>query len=193
MSELEIHGKVQCPYAWRARIAARLKDVVYEWIPHDVDAKERDPRAAQHNPDERSPLLHEDGFTLVESLVIAQYLDESRPSQGARLVPDDARARAALRVQLAQLDALMLPHPFTPPLPPEKKKKLDGARDLVEKLLGDGRAFLGGDAPNLLDVSAWPALAAHAHEGVAMHDKTRAYWERVKQHVAFAATKPQSP
>ena len=33
-------------------------------------------------------------------------------------------------------------------------------------------------------------FAGHEHEGIAMHDKTRAYWERAKQHDAFASTKP---
>jgi len=65
---LEIHGKQECPFAWRVRLTAREKGIAFEWIPHD--ARSPDPRASQHNPQQRSPLLWDEGFPLVESLVI---------------------------------------------------------------------------------------------------------------------------
>ena len=94
---LEIHGKHDCPFAWRVRLVAREKGVPYEWIAWDVDSP--DARAAQRNPEHRSPLLWDAGFALPESLVIAQYIDES--TDGRALLPRDLRERARMRLLLA--------------------------------------------------------------------------------------------
>jgi len=32
----EIHGKRECPFAWRIRLTAREKRLPFEWIPFDV-------------------------------------------------------------------------------------------------------------------------------------------------------------
>src|SRR5207244_7614258 len=100
-SMLEIHGKQECPFAWRVRLAAREKGIAFEWIPHDVGSP--DPRASQHNPQQRSPLLWDEGFPLVESLVIAQYIDESR--EGRALLPGRAKERARMRELTATVAA----------------------------------------------------------------------------------------
>ena len=83
---LEIHGKKDCPFAWRVRLTARQKAVDFDWLPYDVPVP--DPRTAEHNPERKSPLLWEDGFSLAESVIVAQYLDESR--EGRRLMPANA-------------------------------------------------------------------------------------------------------
>ena len=75
----EIHGKQDCPFAWRVRIVAREKGLPFEWIPFDVPRP--DPRAEKNNPERKSPKLVEDGFQLTESLVIAEYLDEAYPDR----------------------------------------------------------------------------------------------------------------
>lgn len=188
---VEIHGKIGCPFAWRARIAARLKGVAYEWLP--LDAATPDPRSAQHNPDKKSPLLWEDGFTLVESLVIAQYFDEAHASStsSASLMPKDARERAQTRLAVAELEKLLIPHDDGhAAVSPETKAKLDGALASLDKRLADGRAFLGGDAPGLADVSAWPSLALIAAAHVSLPERVRVYWDHARAHDAFTFTKP---
>ena len=72
--QIELHGKVACPYAWRTRLAAFEKGVSFDYIA--FDAPTPDPRAAQHNPEQRSPLLVHGEFRLTESGVIAQYIEE---------------------------------------------------------------------------------------------------------------------
>ena len=96
---LEIHGKRECPFAWRVRLVAREKGAPFEWVPYDVSSP--DARAGQHNPERRSPLLWDAGFTLPESIVIAEYLDETCP--GRALLPTAARTRAEARLLLATI------------------------------------------------------------------------------------------
>jgi glutathione S-transferase len=185
---LEIHGKVGCPFAWRVRIAARLKGAAYEWLALDADAP--DARSATHNPDKKSPLLWDDGFALIESTVIAQFIDESR--EGRALQPQDAKKRAQQRVALVEVNGLMVP-PRQVPAPPDIEKKIADGHAALEKKLADGRAFFDGEEPGMIDVHAWPALALHASRNIAIaegHAKLRAYWERSKAHDVYAFTKP---
>src|SRR5205807_7686116 len=72
---IEIHGKRECPFAWRVRICAREKGLPFEWIP--FDGPDPDPRAVRHKPEKKSPKRWEDGFELLESSVILRYLDEA--------------------------------------------------------------------------------------------------------------------
>ena len=185
---IEIHGKIGCPFAWRTRISARLKGVAFDWLPHDADAP--DARSAAHNPDKKSPLLYDDGFTLVESTVITQYIDESR--EGRALQPGDVKDRAKQRVALIEVAALMVSPPHVPS-PPDLDKKMNDAQAALEKRLADGRRFVDGDEPALVDVHVWPALALQASRNIAIpaeHAKVRAYWDRAKAHEAYGFTKP---
>src|SRR5438105_4044304 len=88
-----IRGKHECPFAWRVRIAAREKDLPFEWLPFDDDGTTW-----------KSPTLVEDGFQLTESLVIIQYLDEAYPSRPLQAL--GARERAQMRLRMHELAAL---------------------------------------------------------------------------------------
>src|SRR5687768_4565911 len=101
-SAVEIHGYITCPFAWRVRLAAAEKGIAAEFLPADVETP--DPRVAQHNPHEHSPLLFHDGLTLRESAVIIEYLDEA--FAGPALMPREARSRAELRLLAADLKGL---------------------------------------------------------------------------------------
>src|ERR1700694_4633085 len=96
---LEIHGKRGCPFAWRVRLAAREKGASFEWVPFDVPSP--DARALHHNPERRSPFLWDAGFTLVESIVIAEYIEES--CDGTALLPAGPKERAQARLLLTTL------------------------------------------------------------------------------------------
>lgn len=186
ITPLEIHGLGGCPFAWRARLAAALKGVAFEWLAHDAPTP--DERVAAHNPEKRSPLLWEDGFSLLESSVIAAYIDESR--DGRSLQPKDAKGKARARVAIVEVGGLMMPP--LPEIPPPVKKKVDDTLVALEKRLGDGRAFLDGDHPGLVDVHAWPGLALVVSKLAIpeVHAKTHAYWERSRTHAAYTSTKP---
>jgi len=173
---IEIHGKRECPYSWRVRLCAREKGLPYEWIPCDVP--DPDPRAAQRNPERKSPKLWDDGFELVESHVILQYLDEAHP--GAPLQPLGARARAQMRLRTCQLEGFE-----TYPL---DETKVVYAFGVLERALADGRAFLGGNGPDLSDISVWPFLAAL--EKFPRGKRAQEYWNRVRERDSLVATRP---
>jgi glutathione S-transferase len=173
---VEIHGYVTCPFAWRVRLAAAEKGVAADWIPCDVD--DPDPRSRAHNPEEHSPLLWSDGFSLLESQVIVHYLDEA--FDGPALMPEGPRARAELRLiaaQLASLDA------HTEPSRPVARRKTEPALRILERALQE-RPFLHGLEPGVADALSWPFLADLGVRGLL------SAYPRAAEYLALGAGRP---
>src|SRR5688572_14479802 len=181
--KVEIHGYLDCPFAWRVRLVAAEKGVTADFLPCDVD--EPDPRAAAHNPDEHSPLLYDGGFTLLESEVIMSYLDESRP--GRSLLPREARPRAELRLLATRLRSLDVHNERSRP---EARRRSTGALGVLEKALG-GRTFLHGEEPGHVDFLIWPFLADLQVRRLIDASDTpavSAYVTRLRTRTSFVAT-----
>jgi len=187
---LEIHGKRDCPFAWRVRLTARHKGIEFEWLPDDVPAP--DPRTAEHNPERKSPLRWEDGFALAESLVIVQYLDESR--EGRRLLPENARDRARARLLLATLVPKLEIVPGHAKSREAAMRKVREGHAALNRTLSDGRIWLGGDQPMLADLMIWPFLALQERDGAGISAElaqARAYWSRASELESLRATRPE--
>lgn len=187
--QIELHGKAGCPYAWRARLAAFEKGVSFDYIAFDVPNP--DPRA-QHNPDRRSPLLVHGELSLVESLVIAQYIEEAFP--GPALLPPEPAARALVRLDIAELGKLEADTRDGVVATPEVQRRIQQAYELLERKLAEGRSWLGGERPALSDLMIWPQLA-----GLQLKLKlsippelarAAAYYERAIRRDSFRETRP---
>lgn len=93
------------------RIALNLKGLAFESIPvhllRDGGMQHR-PEYARLNPLELVPTLVDDALTLVQSLAIIEYLEETRPEPP--LLPSNAHGRARVRA-LAQTIACEI-HPL---------------------------------------------------------------------------------
>lgn len=184
----EVHGKKDCPFAWRVRIAAREKGLPFEWLPYDVAAP--DARALAHNPEKKSPKLIEDGFELIESLVIIAYLDEANP--GTPLQPEDPRARALMRLRQRQLAQLEVHVGSGHPPDKAARDKVAQGYDALARMLRDGRQWLGGDRPDLSDIAAWPFLWKLDEAGLRLPEgAAAAYWARACTRDSLASTRPR--
>ena len=118
--------------AFRVRIALNLKDIAYE--PAFVHLRKNEQQAPEYlalNPEGLVPLLLIDGLKLTQSLAIAEYLDETRPTPP--LLPKAPAARARVRA-LAEAIACDI-HPI----------------DNLRVLRYLSRSFKAGDA----EIAAW--------------------------------------
>jgi glutathione S-transferase len=187
---IELHGKSRCPFFWRTRITAREKGIPFEALSCDVPHP--DPRVAAHNPDGRSPLFWHDGFSLIESAIILQYLDEA--FAGPPLQPADPQLRARMRLGVVELAGLMFDG--RKPLDDQTRAKTDAALRLLDRKLADGRPYLVGDQPTLGDIEVWPWLMLLATKGGISDDTAAAlphaaaYWQRVQARESFRETTP---
>ena len=185
----EIHGKRECPFAWRVRLTAREKGLSFEWIP--FDAHSPDARAARHNPRRRSPLLWDDGFVLEESLVIAEYLEES--GGGRALLPADAKERARARLLLATVVPGLEASPAHARDKDAEAQRARQGQTALDEALSDGRDWLGGTTPLLPDLMIWPFLALQESGGAPIArelSRARSYWNRAREHPSFIASRP---
>ncbi len=81
------------PRAFKVLALAAHLGIEYEKRIVDLTkGEQRRPEFAALNPNQRMPVLEEDGFVLWESNAILQYLADKKPASG--LLPTDTRARA---------------------------------------------------------------------------------------------------
>jgi maleylacetoacetate isomerase len=109
---MKLYSYFRSSAAYRARIALNLKGLAYDTVPvHLVrnGGHNRRPEFRAVNPQMRVPVLATDsGDTLIQSLAIIEYLDETHPDPP--FLPKDPIARAKVRA-LAELIACDI-HPL---------------------------------------------------------------------------------
>ncbi|MBX9774566.1 MAG: glutathione S-transferase family protein [Xanthobacteraceae bacterium] len=106
MLELFHHGSSVCA----AKVRLALGEKRLEWKGHYIDilkGEQFDPEYMKRNPKAVVPTLVHDGYTIVESTVICEYLDEIFPEPP--LKPADARGRAEMRLWTKAVDELLHP------------------------------------------------------------------------------------
>ncbi|KAM9354365.1 maleylacetoacetate isomerase isoform 2-T2 [Pholidichthys leucotaenia] len=94
-----LHGYFRSSCAWRVRIALALKGIEYDQVPVNLikdGGQQISEEYKKLNPMQQVPALEIDGITLFQSLAVIQYIDETRP--GPRLLPEDPKARAQVRI-----------------------------------------------------------------------------------------------
>ncbi len=80
---------------WRVRIALHEKGIEYETVETDLYTKGPTPEFLQLNPFAQIPVLDDDGFVIVESIAILEYVEEKHPYPA--LLSDDLQLRATTR------------------------------------------------------------------------------------------------
>jgi glutathione S-transferase len=149
------------------RIAAREKDLPFEWI-------------LSNDSHEKSPTLYEDGFRLTESLVIIGYLDEAHPGNDLQAL--GARERATMRVRTCELSLL------------EDDARAAEGYQALDRMLADERVWLGGNRPDLSDISIWPFLWKLGEAGWQIPPAFRraaTYWARACERESLISTRPR--
>lgn len=106
MLELYHHGSSVCA----AKVRLTLAEKGLEWKGHYVDILKGDQFDAAYmklNPKAVVPTLIHDGYPILESTVICEYLDEVFPE--VPLKPDNARDRAEMRLWTKAVDEMLHP------------------------------------------------------------------------------------
>ena len=190
---MKLHVAPPSPRAFKVLAVARQLGLDFELCPVDLlNGAQHQPEFVALNPNEKMPVLEDDGFVLWESNAITQYLASKKPETG--LLPTDARRRADVsRWQFwesAHWDpacATLIFERFVKqlfgqgdPSPAQIEKGEADVRRLGAVLDGwlRGRRFLCGDALTLADfsVGAWLNYADRAGYPIADFRELRRWY-----------------
>ena len=103
---LTLYDAPRCPYCARVRIVLAEKGVEFETI--EIDLNDRPAWIYEKNSTGRVPVVEEDGWTLPESVVIMEYLEERYPEPA--LLAADPADRALARLRIFRHDAFTAPY-----------------------------------------------------------------------------------
>jgi glutathione S-transferase len=141
---LTLYYQMNCPYSLRVRLILAEKQVPFS---RRVVTEGEEPADLVEISGGDVPVLVDDSFSVTDSTVIAEYLEDSiaRPA----LRPPDARGRAVIRTSMRLIDNdLMAPIERLANGPPEERDALVGASVLEglsiwENHLGDNGLLWG--------------------------------------------------
>lgn len=184
----------------RVWIALLEKGLEFELVDMKLDGDQFHPDFVSLNPFHHIPVLVDDGFRVIESLAILDYLEAKYPTPA--MLPTDAQTLASVRMaEMVTINELV---PATNPLfmqmlgvpsdeskLEEAKKKLATGLSFLEKLLGEF-SYFGGEQLSLGDIVAGISVSSMHYFGVSIDDYSslKAWCDRLVQRPAWVETAP---
>lgn len=171
---MQLYGYFRSSAAFRLRIALNLKKLDYDQVfIHLRRGDQAQPGFIAVNPQGLVPALEIDGQTLIQSLPIIEYVDETHPLPP--FLPRDAAGRARVRALAAivacdihPLNNLRVLRYLHGPLGHDESEIgswynhwIDAGFHALERLLAEDRrtgAFCHGEQPGLADIALVPQV-----------------------------------
>ncbi|XP_017134995.1 pyrimidodiazepine synthase isoform X1 [Drosophila miranda] len=150
-----------CPYSERAQLMLAAKKIPHHTV--YIDLTEKPEWYTDYSPLGKVPAIqlpHLPGQpTLVESLVIAEYLDEEYPGERS-LFSKDPLQKALDRILIERLSpavSAIYPVFFTTNPPEDALKNFEAALDVFEEeITKRGTPYFGGEKIGIVDYMIWP-------------------------------------
>jgi glutathione S-transferase len=196
---LTLHHAPISPNSRRIWITLLEKGVEFELVEVNLGGEQFKPDFVAINPFHHIPVLVDDGFNIVESLAILDYLEAKYPTPA--MLPDQAKELAIVRmVQLVTMNelwpAVFSLAPQLLGLPGGDSEKIKQAQQKVatvltffEKLL-DERPYFGSQNLTLAEVTAGTVIPWLPRGGMSLSDypKLSAWCDRLMAREAWQAT-----
>jgi len=203
MSKLKLYYHPISANSRRVWIMLLEKTLPFELVRLNLDGDQFEGEFLVLNPFHQVPVLVDDGFKVIESLAILDYLEAKYPTP--TMLPTAPQALAIARmVQQVTLNALKTAlTPLTyqmigaatyePQQLDAARQDLDTALGFLEQALGD-RPYFGGDTLTLADITASPSVLTCHHLDVSLHPypNLQAWCDRLSQRPAWQMTEPSA-
>jgi len=199
---LKLYHYPMSPNSRRVWVALLEKGIPFELVSLKLDGDQFQPEFLAMNPCHQIPVLVDDGFCLVESLAILDYLEAKYPTPA--LLPSDLKELAIVRmVEMVTVNEVLtvMRQLFDHKMDitelcshklDRTTRKLGRLLDLLEGLLDD-RPYFGGEQLTLADVVAgtvvpWFPILGFSLDGL---PKLNAWSNRLMQREAWQVTHPK--
>lgn len=163
---MKLFGSITSPYVRKVRVCLLEKGIEFEWVSESLVGTP--PLIEQYNPLGKVPVLMlDDGFCLMDSRVITEFVDTFAPHP--RLLPEALRARMEVRRWEALTDGLVdagaavvleLRRPENERSPAwidRQRAKMERTLAYLADALGD-RTWCTGEQMNLSDMATAASL-----------------------------------
>jgi len=156
---LRVYSMKYCPFAQRARLVVKAKN-----LPHDIvniDLNKKPEWYFQIHPKGQVPALVDGDNTVIESLDIADYLDEKYPGQNP-LYPSDPVAKENDKKIITLIGAAtdayykFLNNPKDYTVEEAMSVLLPPLEPLEKELKKRETTYFGGAKPGMIDFMLWP-------------------------------------
>ncbi|GAB4833885.1 hypothetical protein Ancab_032133 [Ancistrocladus abbreviatus] len=154
--ETKLYGSLGSPYSLRVEIALQIKGVKYEHIEQDL--KNKSPDLLKYNPiHKKIPVFVHNGKSIMESLIILEYIDENWRHN--RILPVDPYERSIVRFWTKFIDDKVLSSVhkyYFIGEESEREKAKEEASEGLQILESElkGKKFFGGETYGMLDIAA---------------------------------------
>lgn len=186
----------------RVWIALLEKKLDFELIKLKLDGDQFQPDFVALNPFHLIPVLVDDGFRVIESLAILDYLEAKYPTPA--MLPTDPQNLAIVRMV-----EMVITNEFAPAISPlfmqmlgvasdestleEARQRLATGLSFLENLLGD-YSYYGGEQLSLADIFAGTVVSVLHYFDVSLdnYPLLSAWCERLEQRPAWVETAPSA-
>lgn len=177
---------------WRTLLE---KEISFEPVLLNLDGDQLQPEFLQINPFNHIPVIVDNGFRVVESLAILDYLEAKYPTPA--LLPKEAENLAKVRMVQMVTTHELLPKAISLIFEPEESSKVIQAHEHIDKVLkfltecGLGNSsYFTGEQLSLADIVAGTDLSLLPKLGVSFNNypQLKDWFERLTQRESWQKT-----
>lgn len=187
------------PIARLVWLALLEKDIPFTPVIIDLSSREQfQPNFVALNPFHHVPVILENGFRVIESLAILDYLEGQYPHPS--LLPASNQEQTTMRmIQMVTVNELVpkLPKLINAehvPLTRDIKEQLNTTLTFLSDCLGE-RCYFGGDGLNLADIVAGATVPLFCRLGLELtsYPSLTQWCDRLAARQAWQDTRPREP
>jgi glutathione S-transferase len=191
---LEFYYNPRSPMARRVWVTLLEKDIPFEPILVNLNGGQLEPEFLAINPFHHVPVIIDDGFRVIESLAIMDYLEAKYPTPA--MLPKEAQALAQVRTVQMVTNSELLPQIITMMYEDASSPKVVQAREHIKKvfsflaeLLGEN-SYFGSDRLTLGDIVVGGAISLLVQSGISLknYPKLNDWLHRLMQREAWSKT-----
>ncbi len=191
---LKFYYNSRSPMARRVWRGLLEKDIAFEPILMKLNGDQFQPDYLEINPFHHVPVIVDDGFRMLESIAILEYLETKYPTPA--LLPKETQALATVRmVQMVSTNEFVpkvIPLIFQNQDSPkflEAKEKVEKILEFFSDILKDN-SYFGGENLSLADIVAGTDISFLPHLGIKLnkYPNINNWFERLMQRSSWQKT-----